>query len=491
MSARIPLFESGLAEPRTIGKYVVSHVIGTGAMGVVYKALDPHIQRTVALKTLRPRLLQPGPDGEAALQRFRQEAQAAGRLNHPNIVAIFELGQAQGEVFIAMECVEGRPLTALTAHGRRLPLPDVLAVMVQLLDALQCAHEQRVWHCDIKPGNLLVTRDGRLKVTDFGIARIDQGGSPQHAAIYGSPGYVAPERYHGAPADARVDVFSCGALLYELLTGCAPFGGDASQAREQVLFHQPPAPSARVGGALPAALDAVVARALAKDPGQRFASAAELHHALLAAVPPAAVRHAVSAEALVGMRRAGAATATAPGPAPSLPSAAVHAPLPGADADAQAVAERQLALTRMAAALVPVIGPMARIVVRDAARRHASLAHVVSHIASTALRGDERAAFVARAARWIGPETVGRGVTAPAAEPPVLGQTPLRPDIVQQAGRALAADIGPIALTLARRAAQQAASCEQFFCALAASAGEAVDAKRLLARLWALPGVQG
>lgn len=476
MSARIPLSDPVVALPRTIGKYVVSHVIGQGAMGVVYKALDPHIQRTVALKTIRPHLLAGGFEGQAAVHRFRQEAQAAGRLSHPNIVSIYEFGETQGEVYIAMECVEGRALTALTAQGQRLPLADTMAVMLQLLDALGCAHDQRVWHCDIKPGNLLVTRDGRLKVTDFGIARIDQGGALPPSAVYGSPGYMAPERYHSPAADARVDLFACGVLLYELLTGSAPFGGNAAQAREQVLRGEPRPPSTVDGLDLPPALDAVVARAMAKNPARRFATALEMRDALLAAVPRARIRHAVSAESLVGMRRAGAMTA----PSTVEPTLRVTP-------QAESGTERQLALTRMAAALLPVIGPMARIVVRDAARRHASLANVVSHIASTALRGDERAAFVARASRWVGQDTAPR---APATEPPVLGQTPLRADVVEQAGRLLAADIGPIALTLARRAAQQAGSCEQFFCALAAAVDDTVDGRRLLTRLWAMPGLQ-
>ena len=213
--------------PQRLGKYLVSRVLGEGAMGVVYQALDPDIHRPVAIKAIRASLLAPHAQDIAATARFRTEAQAAGRLSHPNIVSVYEYGQADDAHYIAMEYVDGISLQALVSRGEHLPLDDALSVMLQLLDALACAHAQGVWHRDIKPANLLLTPEGRLKVTDFGIARIDSGDLTHHTTVLGSPGYMAPERYTDEAPDRRVDIFSCGVLFYELLTGLAPFRGGA------------------------------------------------------------------------------------------------------------------------------------------------------------------------------------------------------------------------------------------------------------------------
>ncbi len=494
MSARPMPFA---ALPERIGKYLVQEVIGAGAMGVVYKALDPHIHRTVAVKTIHRSLLE-GHHGKAAVQRFRLEAQAAGRLNHPNIVAIYEYGESGDEgldLHIAMECVEGRSLHAITSQGTRLALADVMAVMVQLLDALNCAHEQRVWHCDVKPSNLLVTRDGRIKVTDFGIARIDSTDLTQRGAVLGSPGYMAPERYRGEVPDRRVDIFACGVLLYELMTGVAPFGGTAQQAMAQVLHHEPAPPSTLPASVALAAFDKVIARALAKRPADRFTTAVELREALLDAAPAGSVRHALSSMALVQMRR----SPTGPQPVAPEPqynattmTAAQFAPTmvvtPQAPSGPQPWDPQQLA--QLEALLRPLVGPMSRIVVRDGARKSGSFAALVAKIAGEALQREERGAFLEQAAR-IGsmeaPAAPERAAGAPPpAELPVLGQTPLRPELVEKAARVLALHIGPIAALHAKRAAAGAVSCEQFFCALAERAGEGVDRKRLLDQLWKL-----
>ncbi|MFO1270262.1 MAG: protein kinase [Rubrivivax sp.] len=503
MSARPMPFA---ALPERIGKYLVQQVIGAGAMGVVYRALDPHIHRTVAVKTIHRSLLE-GHHGQAAVQRFRLEAQAAGRLNHPNIVSIYEYGEASEselDLYIAMECVEGRSLHAITGQGTRLALPDVMAVMVQLLDALNCAHEQRVWHCDVKPSNLLVTRDGRVKVTDFGIARIDSTDLTQRGAVLGSPGYMAPERYRGEAPDQRVDLFACGVLLYELMTGVAPFGGTPQQAMAQVLHHEPAPPSALPASVALPAFDKVIARALAKRPADRFTTAVELREALLDAAPAGAVRHALSSSALVQMRRSPTGSqpvAEPPSDATTLtaqmPRSAVLAPvLPPASQPISQPASgpqpwdpRQLA--QVEALLKPLLGPMSRIVVRDASRKCSGFAALVGKIAQDSLQREERAAFLAQAARIASleaaaPPRPAPGAPPPPAEVPVLGATPLRPELVEQAARVLAQHIGPIAALHARRAAAAAVSCEQFFCALAERAGEGVDRKRLLDQLWKL-----
>jgi len=473
MSARPILSIVPATMPQQLGKYRLTQVIGEGAMGVVYKGLDPHIGRPVAIKAIRAPLLAPDARDIAAEQRFRVEAQAAGRLSHPNIVSVYEYGESGPERFIAMEYVDGTSLLELLRRGGRLPLDDVLSVMLQLLDALSCAHAQGIWHRDIKPANLLVTPEGRLKVTDFGIARIDSADRTHHTTVLGSPGYMAPERYTDDTPDQRVDVFSCGVLLYELLAGAAPFRGSSGAAMYQVLYTDPPPPSTLgLTPPVPARFDAVVARALAKRAGDRYADAGEMREALCTAADRP-IRATLSLSTMLRLRRrrdaADAPTEVLPRPAP-VPTATVD----------------DTVLRRLEAELTPVIGPITRLLVRNAAQRSPDLATLVQRLADEGdLDPDEREAFLKRARRhW--PE-LRRAPSTGASRPlPVLGTTPMRPDLVGGAQRVLAEQVGPIAALLVRRAAAGAATLEQFFCALADTAGEDVDRKLLLSRLWRL-----
>ena len=480
MSSR-PLTLHAQPVPRQIGKYIVSHAIGEGAMGVVYKAVDPHIHRVVAVKTIRRPLLEADAQDIAAAERFRHEAQAAGRLNHPNIVSIYEYGESGDDVYIAMEHVEGRSLLDLMASGVRLSPADVLTVMCQLLDALACAHGQGVWHRDIKPANLIVTPDGVVKVADFGIARIDAAGLTQVHSVVGSPGYMAPERYTGAAPDQRVDLFSCGVLLYELLTGHVPFKGSPSEVMYQVLHHEPPAPSTHTAGALLApAFDAIVARALAKNADDRYASAAEMREALVAAARPDTV--AARLPAWVVKRASAAARA----------SDAYAATQLAPPSDGGSVRWDPHALERVEALLRPVLGPISRIAVREVARRSSSMSALIAKIAAGSLAEDERPAFLARAAVLLREDAAvphdarhEPGLENPPPGPvPVLGDTPMRPDIIEKSQKLLTAQIGPIAAVVVRRAAAATGSRERFFCMLADGAGEGIDRKELLARLW-------
>lgn len=476
---------SASALPQRLGKYLVSRLIGEGAMGVVYEALDPDIHRPVALKAIRAPLLAPEAhdlDGES---RFLVEAQAAGRLSHPNIVSVYEYGQTGDQRYIAMEYVAGVCLHEPLALGLRLPLADTLSLLDQLLDALACAHAQGVWHRDIKPANLLLTPDGRLKVTDFGIARIDDGARTRHTSVLGSPGYMAPERYTNDAPDARVDLFACGVLLYELLTGRAPFRGAAGSVMYQVLHDEPPAPSSLLlDPPVPVALDAVVVRAMAKRAGDRFSDAAQMRAALAevaaaADLPIAARLSAATMERLRASRsaaptqrlpRAMAVMPRGSTPAPSVPASSPS--LPGWDAKALMLIEQLL---------LPQLGPMTRHVVRSATRRVADLPTLLTTLADEVLEPAEREPFLARARRLL-PAGPGPGPALP-----VLGSTPMQPALVDQAARELAVHIGPIALLLARRAAAQASTREAFFTALIDAAGEGVDRKALLRRLWQLP----
>jgi serine/threonine protein kinase len=263
--------------PSHIGKYRLDGLLGKGAMGVVYRALDPLIERTVALKTVRRDL---GDDEQARemIERFRKEAQAAGRLMHPNIVAVHEYGESDDVAYIAMEFVDGTPLSALIGD-RPCALAQALDWFSDLLAALDYSHQRGVVHRDIKPANLLVTRDGRIKISDFGIARIESSTLTQTGAMLGTPSYMSPEQFRGEAIDGRSDLFSAGIVLYQLLTGQRPFSGSAATVMQQVLNHTPSQPS-QLNAALPPGFDTVVMQALAKDPRQRHATARAFQQAL-------------------------------------------------------------------------------------------------------------------------------------------------------------------------------------------------------------------
>ncbi|HWW69906.1 MAG TPA: serine/threonine-protein kinase, partial [Duganella sp.] len=263
--------------PQRIGKYRLDGLLGKGAMGVVYRAFDPLVDRTVALKTVRR---DPADEAQARemIERFRKEAQAAGRLMHPNIVAVHEYGESDDIAYIAMEFVDGTPLSTLIGE-RPCALSQALAWFGDLLAALDYSHRHGVVHRDIKPANLLVTRDGRIKISDFGIARVESSTLTQTGAMLGTPSYMSPEQFRGEAIDGRSDLFSAGVVLYQLLTSQRPFSGSAATVMQQVLNHTPTQPS-QLNAALPAGFDAVVMRALAKEPRERHASARAFQQAL-------------------------------------------------------------------------------------------------------------------------------------------------------------------------------------------------------------------
>ena len=474
---------TGAPLPRQLGKYLISRVLGEGAMGVVYEALDPDIHRAVALKAIRAPLLAPDAHDLGASTRFRTEAQAAGRLAHPNIVAVYEYGEADGQHYIAMEHVAGTSLHDLLARGERLPLADALSLMQQLLDALACAHAQGVWHRDIKPANLLLTPDGRLKVSDFGIARIESGDRTHHTTVLGSPGYMAPERYTDEAPDRRVDIFSCGVLLYELLAGQAPFRGAAGTVMYQVMHHEPPMPSTlALDPPVPSRFDLLVARALAKRADDRFDDAAQMLSALReAAGQPIAPQLCAATLRRLQPPRQEAATQWLPRPPASVPRSAPSAPpLPASSSLPDWDARALLTLEQL---LLPQLGPMTRIVVRDAARRVNDLPGLIARLASDVVEPEERSRFLAQVRQRLPAAQPGLAA-APVANPPVLGSTPMQPELVEHAKRVLAEHVGPIAAVLARRAAARASSREAFYSALADVAGPDADRKALLARFW-------
>jgi serine/threonine protein kinase len=225
-----------------LGKYRIDGVLGKGAMGVVYKAFAPHIERIVALKTIHKNLLRDHQERDL-IARFKNEAQAAGRLSHPNIVALYEYGESDDTAYIAMEYFLSTPLGALLQNNRPNPPAVVISWVSQLLKALEYAHARGVVHRDIKPDNLLIDRDGQLKITDFGIARIESSTLTQAGAMVGAPCYMSPEQFRGEVADCRSDVFAVGVLLHQILAGVCPFLGSSSEIMQKITHETPPKPS--------------------------------------------------------------------------------------------------------------------------------------------------------------------------------------------------------------------------------------------------------
>ena len=298
--------------PEKFGRYQVLKELGRGAMGIVYLAEDTELARKVAIKMIS--LTGSEHERNAHEARFRQEARAAGGVSHPSIITIYDVGREGDVAFIAMELVEGRELRELIAGGELTPSQAVeLAALIA--DGLAYAHERGVIHRDIKPGNIMVLKDGRVKVMDFGIARLQQTTvKTQTGVLLGSPQYMSPEQVAGAEVDARADVFSLGVVLYEMVTGVKPFdAADLSQVLFWVVNMPAKPPSERRPG-LPAVVDYIVARALKKKPEERYATAADFAADLRKCLPEVRAAEAT-------MQARASAGDTTPHDASTLPAA--------------------------------------------------------------------------------------------------------------------------------------------------------------------------
>jgi len=481
--------------PTQLGKYAIDGVLGSGAMGVVYLATDPMIQRRVALKTIQRSLVDGDMSGSSIAARFRNEAQAAGRLTHPGIVSIYEYGEDGDTAFIAMEYVQGQDLAKLLAANPFISEPMLLQVMDQLLAALQYAHEHGVWHRDIKPANLILTQSGQLKVMDFGIARIRDAGITQVTSTIGTHGYMAPEQYRGQDFDHRVDIFASGVLLYRLLTGESAFSGAPEAIMYRVLHMTPPAPSTVGRVKRTIELDSVVFKALAKDAAERYQTAAAFREALRLHAGKTSQGNPVIASVLHGDE-----TVVDQQAAQLMRSAALATP--GSNWDAGM-------LTTLERALASFVGPLAKVLVKQAAAKSVDYNTLVGAVAQHLQTDDERAQFMAKI---IKTGTMGSVVqrTAPgssgmsqAGTSPGVGivggtgstgaagtvgtagtggsatQQALTPGFVAHATLVLASHMGPLAKVIVKKAEVQAGNALQFIEFLVQHCADGVDRERL------------
>ena len=260
---------------KQLGRYEVVGELGQGAMGIVYKARDPLIDRVVAIKTINLGLAL--DEKEEYEERFYQEAKAAGRLNHPNIVTIYDVGRTGDVAYIAMEFLQGRELRDIMNEAGKLPVDQTLDIVAQVALGLAYAHEHDIVHRDVKPSNIMVIRDGLVKITDFGIARMASSTvRTQTGMVLGSPKYMSPEQVMGKAIDQRSDIFSLGVMLYEMLTGQTPFKGENVNAIMYQTLNTVPVPPGKLNPAVPEMVNFIVAKALAKGADDRYQNARDL-----------------------------------------------------------------------------------------------------------------------------------------------------------------------------------------------------------------------
>ncbi|MCX7961347.1 MAG: serine/threonine protein kinase [Burkholderiales bacterium] len=267
---------------RKLGRYELRRILGRGAMGVVYEGFDPNLGRRVAVKTILRNAAVDEATAQAYAAQFVREAKAVARLNHPGIVQVHDFGQEGDVAFLVMEFIEGRELRTVLEAKERLEPDEAVRLMTELLDALHFAHEAGVIHRDVKPANIMLDRQGRVKLADFGVARIQDSERSAAGTMVGTPAFMSPEQIQGGKIDRRTDIFSAGVVFYQMLTGEQPFTGAGAWTVAKKIMQDDPAPPSAVVKNVSPAFDSIVARALAKDPAQRFQTAAEFAAALRA-----------------------------------------------------------------------------------------------------------------------------------------------------------------------------------------------------------------
>jgi serine/threonine protein kinase len=473
--------------PRSIGKYDVIDALGIGGMGTVYRAFDTTLERTVAVKVLQlDRGHEVTPQELSA--RFRNEARAVARLNHPAIVTIFDYDdQDPVGAYIVMEYINGCALDEYVKQRPELHLEDAISAMQQVLAGLAYAHRQGVIHRDIKPSNLLVTREGVVKITDFGIAKIGPRSQTQSGLIVGTPQYMAPEQYMGGVVDHRCDIHAAGAVLYELLTGSPPFQGGAAEVMYKVC-HEVPRPVSSCNRSVPQVFDAVVARALDKVATNRFTSAGEFQEALrtswesVSSQPPAPTMSDRARMIATRISHQTVRPKAAP-PSPSRPPVAASGSRGGrnvADSGSLAAWSREQ-LAEIERHLTAFMGPVARVLVQNAAATTASRQELYQLLANRLDTAEERRRFLQAGGEYVSPSP---GEPPPRATNAILFSNivgrPLTSEATQRATALLARYLGPIAGLLARRAAQTATDEAEFYSILAEKVTDARERERFI-----------
>jgi serine/threonine-protein kinase len=455
--------ESGL--PESLGKYEVQSVLGRGAMGIVYRAYDPVIERVVAIKVMHEHLCKgnEGNEGNDFAQRFQQEARAAARCPHPNIVAVFDFGIENDVPYLVMELVEGRELRDLLST-QQFSIRESIDLVVPVLSALQYAHSMGVVHRDIKPANIIVLTNGGVKVADFGVARLDTSDLTRVGYVVGTPGYMSPEGARGDVVDSRSDIYSTAMVLLQLITGQRPNPGYQREENIPELMA-----AAELSGEQIPELISILETALHQSPEQRFQSARQFQNALT--------------DWLTGTADAGNARATRGAPA-----------APGQGDDEQSVSESisPELLKLIEQRLASYVGPMAGLFVRKACRPAADLASITTELASRIPNRDERNQFVRAlensdvysstlrgtqpAVRTPGAES---GIGATNGKPQALDLTP------EQIGRIiteLTYFVGPVASRLVHLASARAATLANLYEDLAAHIPSEQDRRQFLQR---------
>jgi serine/threonine-protein kinase len=432
--------------PGRIGKYRIDQIIGYGAVGIVYKGHDEQIDRPLAIKSLRPEILEDVGANSEFLARFAAEARSAGRCSHPNIVTVFDFVEQAGAPYIIMEYVDAGTLDNVIRSGVRLPVLQVCEIMAQLLFALDHANGKGVIHRDVKPANILCPSPASIKVADFGIAHMDTLDltKPGILSTMGTPNYMAPERFLGRPADARSDLFSAGVILFQLLTGAKPFvAADIPELMQKLLNEAPPHVQTYRSD-LSADIDAVTRRSLARNPGDRFQSAAEFVECLNNAIDDHPAEDVRPLD-LTKLSRFSSPT---------------HSAI-GQDGLGRTMAQRLAPVTidALERSLARLLGPMARLFVKRASQQATSVDMLVTTLMAQIKTKAEAEIFRRDAEHALRDDL---GLAAAQLE------TVISESEIMAATKALLELIGPMARVLVARQARTAVGRDDFYRQLAA-----------------------
>ena len=445
--------------PKSIGKYAITRPLGKGAMGMVYEGFDPVIERKVAIKTILAEYLD-AAEMDEAIARFKREAQAAGRLQHPGIVGVYEYGNDADMAFIVMEYVEGQELKAALSKGNRFEVIEIFEIMKQLLTALDYSHKQGVVHRDIKPANVMVLPGPKVKIMDFGIARLNSSSLTQAGTVVGTPTHMSPEQLMGIPADGRADIWSSGVILYELLTGVSPFLAETPAAVMHNVLQGEPAPPSSRNPAMPRGFDAVVARALAKKADQRFQTAREFQAAMLMALQGKSMTATMTLK-----------TETAMKPAEQVPVLAISP---------EALAEIERSLSRH-------MGPLAGVLIRKTRATTTNFDEFFRNLADQIPDEDEQKAFLKKVSA-LKPARRGAEPEPPPPPPPpkpskAEPRPAFTPEQLEQAEKRLASYVGPLARLLIKEAAGKSGNIKELYAQLAAHIDSEDERRDFLASL--------